>query len=169
MTQLKILNKNEKKEIEAQLQEQFGIESVEGTILMAGHERLFLFQGSLSEKNLFSLERKANIERVGIYFAKIMPGEDSIKLSIEGTQALSSQIKKNIFEINEEQMDSWMKGEDLQINTGRRGFLVIKYKEDFLGCGKASEHKIGNFIPKSRRLKERTIRVDSPRDAVLEE
>jgi len=29
----------------------------------------------------------------------------------------------------------------------------MKYKNDFLGTGKASENKIGNFIPKNRRLK----------------
>jgi len=46
-----------------------------------------------------------------------------------------------------------MKGQDLQIKTGKRGFFVMKYKDDFLGCGKASQEKIGNFIPKSRRLK----------------
>jgi len=48
-----------------------------------------------------------------------------------------------------------MKGQDLQIKTGKRGFFVMKYKDDFLGCGKASQEKIGNFIPKSRRLKNR--------------
>jgi len=39
-----------------------------------------------------------------------------------------------------------------------KGFVVIKNQktEDLLGCGKASENKITNFIPKSRRLKART-------------
>jgi len=35
----------------------------------------------------------------------------------------------------------------------KKGFLIMKYKDDFLGTGKASENKIGNFIPKNRRLK----------------
>jgi len=46
-----------------------------------------------------------------------------------------------------------MKGNELEIKTGKKGFLIMKYKNNFLGCGKASELKIGNFIPKSRRLK----------------
>jgi NOL1/NOP2/fmu family ribosome biogenesis protein len=37
-----------------------------------------------------------------------------------------------------------------------KGIVAIRYKEDFLGCGKASESKISNFIPKSRRLKLKT-------------
>ena len=46
-----------------------------------------------------------------------------------------------------------MLGQELNINSGKKGLLVMKHGEDFLGCGKASEEKIGNFIPKSRRLK----------------
>ena len=48
-----------------------------------------------------------------------------------------------------------MKGHELPIKTGKHGFLIMKHGEDFLGTGKASEEKIGNFIPKNRRLKER--------------
>lgn len=36
-----------------------------------------------------------------------------------------------------------------------KGFIVMKNNDDYLGCGKASETKITNFIPKSRRLKNR--------------
>lgn len=40
--------------------------------------------------------------------------------------------------------------------TKPHGFVVIKFKDDFLGCGKSSAEKITNFIPKSRRLKEKS-------------
>ncbi len=151
MNFLKILNQQEKHEIEKKLNEQFGIEKIHGIILRRGEERLFLFSGDFSESEIKMLEKTVIVERTGIYFAKII--EDKIKLSIEGTQILGAQVKKNIFELNEEQMNDWMMGQDLQIKTGKRGFLIIKHKDDFLGCGKASEEKIGNFIPKSRRLK----------------
>ena len=154
MSYIKILNEQEKHEVENKLNEQFGIEKVHGLILRTGEERLFLFSGDFSEKDIKRLERTVVIERTGIYFAKFI--NDKIKLSIEGTQILKSQIKKNIFELKDEkQLEEWMMGQDLPIQTGKRDFLVIKYKEDFLGCGKASEDKIGNFIPKSRRLRHR--------------
>ncbi len=152
-TPLKILNKKEQKEIEKKLKKQFGIKSVPGIIARRGRERLFLFLGSLNKKNIKSLEEIVVIERLGIYFAKIV--QDSVKLSIEGTQILKDQIKKNIFELSENQVKKWMKGQDLRIKTGKRGFFVMKYQNDFLGCGKASKEKIGNFIPKNRRLKNR--------------
>lgn len=153
MTFLKILNQHEKHEIEKKLSEQFGVEKIPGLILRRGEERLFLFSGDFLENEIKNLEALVPIERIGIYFAKIIGNE--IKLSIEGTQILKNQIKKNIFELNEKQLEDWMMGQDIQIKTGKHGFLVIKYKDDFLGCGKASEEKIGNFIPKSRRLKQK--------------
>ena len=153
MNNLKILNQREKAEIEKKLQEQFGINHVPGMIVMRGQERLFLFSGSFTEKDIKNLEKCTFIERMGVYFAKIV--DDSLRLSIEGSQILKEQIDKNIFELDERQAEEWMKGHELLINSGFHGFLIMKYGEDFLGTGKASEEKIGNFIPKNRRLREK--------------
>lgn len=155
MNPLKILNKNEKAEITNKLNKQFGIMKIPGEIVKRGAERLFLFNGNFNWKQIKKLERTVPVERIGVYFAKIVRNE--IRLSIEGTQILKNQIKKNVFELNKEQVEQWMKGQELNIQTGKKGFLVMKYKNDFLGCGKASEKKISNFIPKSRRLRDKTI------------
>lgn len=156
-TPLKILNEKEKKELENKLNKQFGTEIIPGTLVQKGKERIFLFSGNLTPKEIKKIEEIVVVERVGIYFAKILEdkNEEKIKLSIEGTQILKNQIKKNIFELPEELVDNWMKGQDLQIKTGERGILIIKHKDDFLGSGKASEEKISNFIPKNRRLREK--------------
>ncbi|HJZ18973.1 MAG TPA: hypothetical protein VJ208_02610 [Candidatus Nanoarchaeia archaeon] len=155
MNPTKILNKAEKQEIESRLSEQFGVDSIPGKIIKSGKERLFLFTGDFDEKDIKSIEKLAFIERLGVYIARIDEfGE--IRLSIEGTQILKNQITKNIFSLNSEQAEQWMKGHELQIKTGMKGFVAIKYEEDFLGTGKASENKIGNFIPKNRRLREKT-------------
>jgi len=151
MNYLKIFNSNEKQEIINKLKKQFGIKDVKGIFVQRGVERLFLFQGDFTQKQIQELERTIPIERVGVYFGKEI--NNDIRLSIEGVHILKNQITKNIFELNKEQAELWMKGNELEIQTGKRGFLVMKYNEDFLGCGKASELKIGNFIPKSRRLK----------------
>ena len=154
MNGLKILDEKEKNEIISKLNGQFGIEKIDGLIIKRGAERLFLFRGGLMREEIKKLENSVPIERVGVYFAKIVPGENKIRLSIEGTQLLKDQIKRNIFELNDEQVEEWMKGHELNIKTGQNGFLIIKYGENFLGCGKASAEKLSNFIPKSRRLKE---------------
>jgi len=154
---IKILNKSEKQKIENQLKERFGINEIPGTIITKGKERIFLFTGDLNKFPLNKFEEKIIIEKAGCYFAKtiIDNGEEKIKLSIEGTHILSDQIKENIFELNDEQLQEWMEGKELNIETGKRGLLVMKYKNDFLGSGKASENKITNFVPKNRRLKEK--------------
>ena len=154
MTRIKILNLREKQEIERRLQEQFGIESVPGVIVQRGEERLFLFSGNFSKEEIEKLEKCTFIERMGVYFAKII-GKD-IRLSIEGSQILKDKITKNIFDLNPSQSEEWMMGRELPIKTGKHGFLIMKRDSDFLGSGKASEEKIGNFIPKNRRLKEKS-------------
>ena len=154
MNQLKILSKQEKQDLEKELEKQFGIKSIPGIIVRRGEERLFLFTGNLVARQIKQLEKIIPIERVGVYFAKWVEG--GVRLSIEGTQILSSQIKKNIFELNSKQAEDWMKGRELNIKSEKQGFLAMKYKEEFLGTGKASAEKIGNYIPKSRRLKEKS-------------
>ena len=153
MNQLKILNSKEKKEIEKKLDEQFGVNNVHGILAMRGKERIFFYSGSFNEEDIREIEKIAFIERIGVYFGKVEEKIDEIRLSIEGSQILGNQIKKNIFEIPDDEIENWMKGRELNIKTGKRGFLIMKYKNNFLGTGKASEEKIGNFIPKNRRLK----------------
>lgn len=150
---IKILDKTEKKQIEKKLHEQHGVDSIPGLLVQMGEERLFFFSGSLDEKDIKKLESTVPVERIGVYFAKIIG--DDIKLSIEGSQILKNQITKNIFELDEKQAEEWMKGHELNITTGKKGFLIMKHGNDFLGAGKASEKKIGNFIPKNRRLREK--------------
>lgn len=150
---LQIINKNERKEILKKLRDQYGIEKVDGIFVRKGEERLFLFQGDLSEKELLKFQDKIYIEKAGIYFAKFFAPTGEIRLSIEGTWIFRDQIKKNIFELDSEQAKKWMEGQELLINSGKKGFLVMTYGNYFLGCGKASKDKIGNFVPKNRRLK----------------
>lgn len=152
----RILSKSEKAEIENKLKGQFGINEIPGLLVMIGKERIFFFSGDYEKKDVERLGDTVPIERVGVYFAKKDERTNDIRLSIEGAQILQNQIKKNIFELPEEYLEDWMKGRELQLKTGMYGFVVIKFGEDILGTGKASEEKISNFIPKNRRLKERS-------------
>ncbi len=153
MEYIKIFSQAEKKKIESVLQEQFGIKSIPGKIVMRGEERLFFFTGEIDEEGIRKIEQATAVEKVGMYFAKLI--NEDIKLTIEGTQLLKDQITKGIFEINDEQAEEWMMGRELNIQSGMKGFVVMKNNDDYLGCGKASQDKITNFIPKSRRLKNR--------------
>ncbi len=155
--EIKIFNQKEKQEIVEKLNKEFGIKEIEGKIIQTGKERLFLFQGNFSEEEIGKLAQAVEVERLGIYFAKEINSE--IKLSVDGAQLFGNrgQITKNIIEINKEQEEEWMKGHEvlMEIPEEKNGFVVVKSGEDFLGCGKASQNRITNFVPKGRRLKER--------------
>jgi NOL1/NOP2/fmu family ribosome biogenesis protein len=149
----KIMNKKEKQKIVELLNQQFGIQEIKGFIIQKGQERLFLYQGSLTPKEIQDLEQTLPVERIGTYFAKLIPAQKEIRLSIEGTHLLKDQVTKNIFELSEKQAEKYLKGEELYLKPEQKGFQVMKYKNDFWGCGKASTEKVSNFIPKSRRIK----------------
>ena len=154
MINIKFLNSGERKEILEKLNNQFGIKTIPWNLIRFGKERIMIFSGKLDEKSIEKIsDRVSYIDGLGLYFGKFDDKTGEIRLSIEATQLLKDQITKNIFDLIDSQAEEWMKGQDLQLSTGRKGFLVMKYKNDFLGTGKASQDKIGNFIPKERRLK----------------
>jgi NOL1/NOP2/fmu family ribosome biogenesis protein len=160
MIPIRFFNKNEKERLLNQLKEQFGIEEIPWEIAKLGKERIIVFSGDISEKEIFELDRIARIEGIGLYFAKIDEKTKDLRLSIEGVQLVQNQITKNIFELDEKQAEQWMMGQDLNIITGKKGFFIMKYKNDFLGTGKISAEKISNFIPKSRRLKYKENKIE---------
>lgn len=153
MIPLKFFNEREKESLLRLLNQQFGITEIPWTIAKLGKERIIVFSGKLSGREVLNIDRIAHIEGVGLYFAKEQI--DGIRLSIEGSQLLKDQITKNIFELDEKQAEQWMLGQELNIKINKRGFFVMKFKDDFLGTGKISENKISNFVPKQRRLKSR--------------
>lgn len=155
--QIKILEGKEKERIIRILKEEFGIEKIEGTLLKIGKEKIFLYTGNLTNEEIHNLEKITSVERIGVYLAK--EEEDYIRLSIEGSQILKNEIKKNIIELDKNEMETWMMGHELRKTTGYNEFVIIKYENDLLGTGKASAEKINNFIPKSRRLRDKTIEI----------
>ncbi len=160
MIPLKFFNKQEKEKFIKKLNEQFGIKEIPFELAKLGKERIMAFSGELSEKEILELDRIARIEGIGVYFAKIDENTKEIRLSIEGVQLMQEQITKNIFELDEKQAEQWMMGQEINITTGKKGFYIMRYKNDFLGTGKISIEKISNFIPKSRRLKYKENKIE---------
>ncbi|MBI2044555.1 hypothetical protein HYT23_00700 [Candidatus Pacearchaeota archaeon] len=125
---IRILSKHETQAILSKLQEQFGIKQIPGILLRIGQERIFLYQGSLNEKQIKEHEKEIPIERLGVYFAKEQ--EDGIRLSIEGTQILQSQITKNIYNLDETQLEPWMKGNEILLDDYAKSKFDDNEKND---------------------------------------
>ncbi len=147
-----MLRKAEKERVVEPLQERFGIENVPYLLFKTGKEKVRGFSGHLSREELQALFDCVVVEIIGLYLFK-EDKHDELRMSLDATHLLKKDIQKNILEITDEQALKWLKGEDLSVEASLFGFYVVINKNDFLGCGKASQGRLINFIPKERRLR----------------
>ncbi len=145
---VRFLSKGKKKELLRNLEKNFGIEKPD-FLFFETSRGIRIFTGSVSKEDLGMLIKNLRIQSMGLYFARREDGE--LRLSLDATHLLSRKIKKNIFEISDEQKEKWMNGENIEIEKGLKGIFIVKNREDYLGSGKASSGKLFNFIPKERR------------------
>ena len=147
MPQLKILNSKEIKEILKLIEDKWGAKlDLNYAFLKNKKDRIFIINKDISKIDL----EKLRVNSIGMYFCEI--DRKGIRLSIEGSQIVGPKATKNIAEINEEQEKQWFKGQDLDIDGDRFGFVLVKHNNDFLGTGKFKENKILNYVSKSRRI-----------------
>ena len=148
---MKALFKNDKKKILNLLKSTYGIESSPHLFLSFGKEKIRIFSGSLSLKELGILDTNINIETVGLYAFNLK--NDEIRLTLDSLYVYKDQITKNIIDLSDDTALEWFKGSDLFINK-QRSFVVLKNQDDLIGCGKSTGEKITNFMPKERRIRE---------------
>ena len=148
MKSIPILNAKEKKAINQLLEEQWGCtQKLDYVYIKNTKNRIFFMNRDLEHLDMGSLR----LSSVGLYIGELMH-ESEIRLSIEGSQVVGPNATKNIIEVTASQMRSWLKGNDLEISTETKGFVILKWSKDFLGCGRVKEGRIINYVPKTRRI-----------------
>ena len=148
MQNLKILNTKEIKHIHSMLEKEFGFhKKLDYVFLMNNKNRLYMINKDFSKID----SSKIRINSMGMYFGETRDGE--IRLSIEGSQLIGKDCSKSILELSDKEAREWLKGIDLDKELDDKGYVLIKHNNDFLGCGKAVEKKVLNFVPKNRRLR----------------
>lgn len=152
---IRFIKSSEKKEIIEKLEEQFGISDLPYLLIETGKEKIRAFSGSLSKDQISMLSDMLNIESIGLYIIK-KEKNNQLRLSFDAAHLLKNQINKNIAEINEEQLQLWIRGHSLTLKYPT-GIHIISYKQNFLGCGKSDGENMINHVPKERRLKVRTL------------
>ncbi len=144
---LHILNSKQTNEIIGLISEQWGV-SFDTDYVFLKHDDGRVY---LATRGLASLDfSKMRVNSLGLYLGEV--NNDEIRLSIEGAQLIGPKAKKNVVEIGRDMIEKWVGGEDLEIETGASGFVIIKQGEDFFGSGKYKNGRILNFVPKARRL-----------------
>lgn len=139
----------EKKRMIEELNEKFGITEIPWLLIEAGKEKTRGFSGHLSKEEIIELGRTINIETIGLYVIK---KEHDLRLSLDAPILLRSQISKGIIEINDLQFNDWIRGRDLQFKIPQ-GTYIVKYKNDFIGCGRSNGEILFNYVPKDRRVR----------------
>jgi len=148
MAKYKLLNRKAIKEILALIKQQWGAEiDLDYAVLQDTKNKIYLINKKIAEIDL----DKLRVNSMGIYFGLITNNE--LRLSIEGSEIIGPQAKKNIIELTEEQKKAWLRGEDIEFNHNDETFVLLKYNFDFLGTGKYKQGKILNYVPKERRLR----------------
>ena len=146
------INSPQKKKIVEKLNDQFGITSIPHLLLQTGKEKIRAFSGHMSKDELMELTRLARVEIIGLY---VLREEHDMRLSLDGALLYKDQITKNKFELTKEQMEAWMRGEELLIKH-QPGTYIMTYQGKILGCGRSTGDKIANYIPKDRRVRQKT-------------
>jgi NOL1/NOP2/fmu family ribosome biogenesis protein len=144
-----ILNKKETEEILTALRSQFGhILWDENLVLIRSGKKLWL----TNRKSVNLDFKRLNVQVIGLYFGKIE--HDGIRLSIDCLQLMDPYVNKNVVELNKKQLFNWVRGFDIDIEVKEPGpYLLLKYKNDIVGCGKRKRDGILNLVPKDRRIK----------------
>src|SRR3989338_7453498 len=147
MQNLKILNRKEKKAILDQLKTQFEVHlDLPYIFLINSEEKIFLITRDLTKIDLDQLR----VNDIGLYFGK--KEKDGIRLSIEGSQIIGKNAKKNVLELTEEETMHWFRGLEIPVAKDIPGYLLLKNKNDFIGCGKCKNGRIINYVEKGRRI-----------------
>ncbi|OYT42902.1 MAG: hypothetical protein B6U88_02525 [Candidatus Aenigmarchaeota archaeon ex4484_56] len=112
-------------------------------------EKIWIVYKDVLEKNLDGL----NIESVGLLFGRYFKRQERFKPTTNALQIFGRYATKNIVELNEKEKDMYIKGYDLEKKLNlEEGYVIIKFKNDILGCGLYRNGKIKNQIPKARKI-----------------
>ncbi len=150
MQELQIQNSKQLKEIHEMLNLQYGFtEKIRDVFLLSEKkQKLYIFTHDMVDVEL----GKVRIDSMGLYFGAIVDGQ--IRLSIEGSQIIGPRCTKNIIELEKSEMQTWIRGDKITLDEKQKeklqGFVIIKYKNDYLGAGKVAGEILLNYIPKTR-------------------
>lgn len=142
-----VLNSKEVRSIKELIKKQWGCDfSTELAWLLSEKDRIYLITRDVEKIDM----SKLRVDVMGLYFGELKG--DELRLSVEGSQLVGPLATKGILELDDAEARAWLKGQDFEKKTDIPGFVIMKNKDDFLGCGKVKNNRVLNFMPKNRRI-----------------
>jgi NOL1/NOP2/fmu family ribosome biogenesis protein len=126
------------------IEEQFGAK-INLKFKEAGKRKVYAYKECTNLEN-----QPVEVVHYGVYFGRLEEGE--LRLSIEGAQLIGKKAKRSIIEIDHDKAVKWMSGENLKVESEAQGYVILKWKNYYLGCGEIKNGTITNFVPKDRRI-----------------
>ena len=157
MKQINFINSKEKKRILEELENLYGISNLPYMLTEAGKKKIRAFSGTMNREEIQELSEITNVEVIGIYL--LSQKDDDLRINFDALPLLKNQISKSTLEINEQQFELWIRGNDIELSA-KSGTYIISYKGDLIGTGKSNGIKIFNYIPKERKLKTQMPRLN---------
>ncbi len=146
MKDINFLNKKEVKKLLNKIKGHYGIKELNLEYeFLVNKEKVYIISKGIKNLDL----GKLNINSFGLYFCKA----DEPRLSIEGSQLIGNFATKNIVELSDNEIEKWIHGEGIEISSDLNGFVIIRHKNDYYGCGKMKNNRLLNYVPKDRRIK----------------
>jgi len=131
-----------KEKIMKYLREQYGVENIDFEIRDKENEKLYAF------KKCEDIDIGMHGHFNGLYFGKLC--KDGLRLSIEGSFLIGRIAKYGVIDVNREEAERWLSGENLK--RKEKGYVILRWRSYYMGCGKGNGEIIKNFVPKERRL-----------------
>jgi len=147
---VEILKKNKRREVENILEKNYGLRiPFKYHLIKTGKDKIRIFTSHLNAQDIRILDKILTVDTIGLYFAFFKDSE--LRLSFDFSTFVGKK-SKIVLSLSESEAKKWLKGQDLDKKTRFKGYVLVKYDSDILGCGKATKNKILNFVPKERRI-----------------
>ena len=145
---MRFYNKKQKKELEKQIEKTWGAQIKINEIIEGGKNKLW----HVSEDVKKIRTGRLRVETIGNYFARY-DKRGELRLSIEGSMKVGPYAKRNVVRITEKELGEWIRGMNLDKKVENKGYVILKYENNYVGCGKAYSKGILNHVLKNRRIK----------------
>jgi NOL1/NOP2/fmu family ribosome biogenesis protein len=128
---MQVLSKKEIREIDVLLRECYNVEILKEFVVLKTSKENKIW---ITNKDVFELDiEKLRANSIGLYFGRV--DNNRLRLSVEGAQIVGPHANKNIAELDE-----------------KGAYVLIKFKNNWLGIGKLENGIIKSVLPKSRKI-----------------
>lgn len=151
---VELLDRTKKKKIIQILEKNYGITELPWLLIKTSKEKIRAYSGALSWDELNELAKTINIELIGMPLCSIIEENSRINFDAVNLPIIKNQIKENFIEISEEELKSWIRGNNIERESNLSApFILIKHNADFFGIASNRKTFLQNYIPKERRVR----------------